>query len=124
MGIKFNKLKNYLKEIKFSFQITEIWDEVKNYIRDELEAGEIIEILKTKSSACYIDLYKDVDCIPLDPLDEEFVVKTSTGQIFVVEEHHQGFKTETDCDKFSIYNEDRELLHTSSISVERKLTSN
>ena len=111
------KMKNFVSMLNFRYELSEIWDEVKDYIRNEAGAGEIVDILDVKKNVfetCPPNLPSEY--CSKDNIEKIFVVKTSTGDVFTIKEGAYGLNFEEPCDytKYSIYNEKNELIYTSA----------
>lgn len=111
------KMKNFVSMLNFRYELSEIWDEVKDYIRNEAGAGEIVDILDVKKNAfetCPPNLPSEY--CSKDNIEKIFVVKTSTGDVFTIKEGAYGLNFEEPCDytEYSIYDGKNELIYTSA----------
>ena len=119
-----NSIKKALKKMQVAFQKCEIWDDAKDYLRDELHAGEIVDITDTKTRKYYTcDSGFPSEYCSKENIEKDFYVVTSTGEKFVIKECAFGLNFEAPADStiFYIYNENKEIIYPPEPIKRRKL---
>lgn len=125
MGRRLERIKNLIKEKKLAYQVCGIWEEAKEYLRDTLGAGEIVEVLQSNTNGYYLcPPGEDVSLSTRDLLSAEYVVRTSSGAYYRIEQYYHGFQSGLPNDILKIYDENKNLLYNSDSNPEMKLINN
>ena len=111
------RTKGILKKFKNSIQLSEVWDDVKKCVIEDLNMGNVIEVLgkrQKKYYTCPKGLPSEY-CSKCN-IDDEFTVKTDTEKTLIIVQKYLGLNFEEPCDEslFIIYDENKELLYDSS----------
>lgn len=111
------KVKEILKKIRNNMMLSGIMDDVKKCVRENLNMGNIVEVLQKRKEKFYTcpagfphEYYSK------DNMIEEFLVKTDKGVTLLIVQKFLGINFEAPCDEvlFIIYGENKEVLYDSS----------
>ena len=111
------KIKEILKKLKNNILLSEILNDVKICVKEDLNMGNIVEVLNKKQekySTCpegYPSEYYSKK-----NMTEEFLIKTDTEVTLLIVQKYLGINFEAPCDEelFIIYDENKEVLYDSS----------
>ena len=96
-----NEIKNKIKNLETRASINKVWAEAQDYIKENLESGEIIEVIDSKREKN--DYY----------IVEEYCVKTSNEVIFYIKQANYGLNFEAPPDRIEchIYDQNKKILY-------------
>ncbi len=111
------KIKDILKKIKNSILLSEVWDDAKKCVIEDLNMGNVIEVLDKRQKKYFTcpEGFPSEYCSKCN-IDDEFTVKTDTERTLIIIQKYLGLNFEAPCDKalFIIYDKNKELLYDSS----------
>jgi len=111
------KVKVFLKNLKNRIRLLDIWTEVEKYVKDNLDMGNIVEVLE-KEQEKYYTCPKGCpsEYCSRENITEKFVVKTDKEIKLILVQKYLGLNFEAPCDNsiFMIYDENNNLLYDSS----------
>ena len=111
------KIKVFFENIVNKIKISGIMDDAKDYIRDNLKMGSVVEVLDKSQDKFYTcpQGYPPEYCTK-ENIVETFIVRTITDDVLKIKQGFYGLNFEAPCDhsEFEIYNDQGELLYNSN----------
>ena len=109
-------LKEFFHDLRQRYLISNIDDDVKKYIANELNAGVITEVLSKDMDynyTCRSDLAIVSEYASKKNVTYTYEVKTSKGEKFTIYQSYIGLNFEAPCDQYvaNLYSSNNELLH-------------
>ncbi len=121
------RIRNLIKDIRYNFAMEfGIWELTKDCIKNNLNAGEIVEIINGGKCGFYHSATGLLeDCSAIENVESRYTVRTSTGEILIICQSYYSFGFDGLADRvfLRIYNDKDELLYTSEKNQELKLTN-
>ena len=109
-------LKERFQNIKKKIQLSGIWDAAKRVIEEELNMGQIKDVLQKKEDKFYTcpKGFPSEYCSKGN-IEETFLVETDTGAIIQIMQGYYGLNFEAPCDKsiFKILDANNKVLYES-----------
>lgn len=107
-------LKQKIKNLINYIRINSIDTNRKEYILNNLNSGKIEEVLSVNRNKFYTcpKGYPSEYCTK-ENIEEEYIIRTTTGVIFRIVQIYKGLNFEAPCDdyEFSIFNKSNELIY-------------